>query len=125
MYYMFQFCTFEFVYTSTFSKSSNTVSYNADYILVFKVSRTFSTRLTLSESFEIDSTHSTFSTPKWLYKNRIFENFILYAKIFKIPKYQLETLEIVIAALMQKNYTYFIKKLQIFAILQKISAKIG
>ena len=34
------------------------------YCLVFKVSRTFSTRLTLSESFEIDSTHSTFSTPK-------------------------------------------------------------
>ena len=86
--------------------------------LVFKVSRTFSTRLTLSESFEIDSTHSTFSTPKWLYKNQIFENFILevlYAKIFKLLKIMLK---IVISTLRHKNYTYLIEKLPIWAILQ-------
>ena len=47
-----------------------------NYGLVFKVSRNFSTRLTLSESLEIDSTYSTFDSKFSLSKFGIFKKLI-------------------------------------------------
>ena len=76
--------------------------------LVFKVSRNFSTRLTQTESFEIDSTHSTFDSKMTLYKNHIFVNFIfdpLLANIFKIHN---EKLKIVKTTLKHKNDNFWV-----------------
>ena len=83
-------------------------AWNCCSTIVFKVSRNFSTRLTQSESFEIDSTHSTFDSKMTLYKNHIFVNFIfesLLANIFKIHN---EKFKIVTITLIYKNDNFWI-----------------
>ena len=72
------------------------------------MSRLKSIRLTQSESFEIDSTHSTFDSKVTLYKNHIFVNFIfdpLLANIFKIHN---EKLKIVKTTLKHKNDNFWV-----------------